>query len=260
MASPESICHRDWFVECFKSPIADSEEIDKCESRSGVHPLPDMFFSKSKVSLSCSRVVVDLDAVDALSTCRSSPSIAQIQNWDRMIPGPLVELDLRKSCLGGVQVQQAPVWKASTTHATVRDLVYEHDWTFTNTYWGWIDVVGQSVVSQQSGSECLDDFFPRQKLTDASIPLLAFREVDFWEDELGDNGFSKMGVKVRVMSSFFYVLMKFELRVDGVLPSRSIETRIYHNFDSGEILREFSWFDNGVERRAFRVCQTIVLL
>jgi type 2A phosphatase activator TIP41 len=60
-----------------------------------------------------------------------------------------------------------------------------------------------------------------------------------FEDELGDNGSALLNIRVRAMPSGFFILQRFFLRVDRVLV-RVIDTRIYHDYSSSEIIREFS--------------------
>jgi type 2A phosphatase activator TIP41 len=152
-------------------------------------------------------------------------------------------------------VQQAESWWATRTRNNVRELTYDHDWTFTSSYWGSIQ--GEVSFVTHIGSDCIDDFLPLGTIADPSIPLCTFKEVDFWEDELDDNGCSKMGLKLRVTEKYFYILMRFELRLDNVLSSRSLETRIYHELGSSRLLREFKWVEAGVEQRQHRVNQVI---
>lgn len=74
----------------------------------------------------------------------------------------------------------------------------------------------------------------------ACTPYVVFEAVDFWESELDDNGVSKIDVKCRVMDRFWFVLMRFDLRVDNVV-LRRIETRLFHKFGDDHVLREFTW-------------------
>ena len=60
-----------------------------------------------------------------------------------------------------------------------------------------------------------------------------------YEDELDDNGCTKLSVKLRVMPSGFFVLLRFYLRVDKTL-IRVYDTRIYHEVVNNYILREYS--------------------
>uniref|UniRef100_A0A8C4NCP0 TIP41-like protein n=1 Tax=Eptatretus burgeri TaxID=7764 RepID=A0A8C4NCP0_EPTBU len=69
-------------------------------------------------------------------------------------------------------------------------------------------------------------------------PILFFEDVVLFEDELHDHGISILSVKVRVMPSGFFLLLRFFLRVDGVV-IRVNDTRIYHQADTSYLLREF---------------------
>jgi len=57
-------------------------------------------------------------------------------------------------------------------------------------------------------------------------PILLYDELTLYESELDDNGIAHLGLKVRVMPKCWYVLLRFWLRVDGVL-IRLIETRVF---------------------------------
>lgn len=71
-------------------------------------------------------------------------------------------------------------------------------------------------------------------------PILHYMESELFEDELDDNGHTSSKVRFRIMADCFYVLVRYYLRVDGVLV-RIYDTRIFHDFKTNEILREF-WY------------------
>jgi type 2A phosphatase activator TIP41 len=71
-------------------------------------------------------------------------------------------------------------------------------------------------------------------------PILHFGEVYLFEDDLGDQGYCCCNLRYRVMADCFYVLHRYYLRVDQVLV-RIFDTRIFHSFDSNEVLREFTY-------------------
>ena len=58
-----------------------------------------------------------------------------------------------------------------------------------------------------------------------------------FEDELADNGLAQYRVKVRVMPQCFLLLARFYLRLENLM-FRVIETRYYHEFGTGHVLRE----------------------
>lgn len=258
MIKNEIFSCRGWTIECTVGSMADCEGLANSERITGVRPLPDMFFQNSVLHLSFGNIKIVLNAMGAVTNTLLEVSADNLDALRRGCANMFLNPEMRSSCLGGSQVQQAKIWKASSSHIPIEVLQYAHDWTYTTLYWGEILVDGDCIIDDGLGNTCNDDFLPLSLLTDCTIPLVTFKEIDFWEDELDDNGFSRMNVKLRVMSTFWYVLMKFELRVDGVLKSRSIETRIFHEFGSDTILREFKWFENGLENKNHRVCQTVL--
>lgn len=88
------------------------------------------------------------------------------------------------------------------------------------------------------------------------MPIAFYDEIPLYEDELGDNGIAELVVRVvsalspvpetslmerwaeqRVNATSFFVLSRFFLRIDHVL-FRIFDVRIYHEFNSKEIIRE----------------------
>ena len=57
-------------------------------------------------------------------------------------------------------------------------------------------------------------------------PILFYDEVILYEDELADSGVSLLTVKVRVMPTCWFLLLRFWFRVDGVL-MRLRDTRMH---------------------------------
>merc|ERR1711997_328421 len=84
-----------------------------------------------------------------------------------------------------------------------------------------------------------DDKIDYEKLKERER-ILFYKEIVLFEDELDDNGCSKLSIKIRVMPSGFFCLQRFYLRVDNTL-IRVIDTRLYCSIDKPkEILREYS--------------------
>jgi type 2A phosphatase activator TIP41 len=69
-------------------------------------------------------------------------------------------------------------------------------------------------------------------------PILFFDEVMLYEDELADNGISMLSCKIRVMPSRLLLLCRFFMRLDNVVV-RLRDTRVYVDFDTGEVIREY---------------------
>lgn len=69
-------------------------------------------------------------------------------------------------------------------------------------------------------------------------PILFFDEVVLYEDELADNGITMLSCKIRVMPQRLLLLTRFFMRLDHVL-IRLRDTRVYVDFETGEVIREY---------------------
>lgn len=235
--------------------ISDSSEIAGFEAESEVHPIPDMFFGKAEVRISIGQLSVSMNPIEAISCCRYSAGYKGVSKWGIINSISLIDPTVRSSHVSELKVKHSQTWSVSRINSSVRDLECDHDWTYTSPYWGSIQ--GFTRDETVVGEACSDQFLPHLLLLDTSIPIIKYKEVDFWDDELDDCGFSRMGVKLRVMSSFLFVLLKFELRVDGVISSRCLETRFFYRFGDQELKREFKFVENGKEVKSLRVNQTV---
>lgn len=104
------------------------------------------------------------------------------------------------------------------------------DWTFSTKYSGTL--LGDIGIEETTERIDLDKLRRKEK-------ILFYKDVTLFEDELHDNGIAVCNAKIRLMPNSFYILLRFFLRVDGVLV-RLNDTRLYHEFQWGYLLREFS--------------------
>lgn len=134
-----------------------------------------------------------------------------------------------------MKVQMADKWKAERSNTEgVGQVVHPFDWTYTTEYSGTIEPSPPHAIKIEATKERIN----LEKLKQQE-KILFYSDIILFEDELADNGVSILRVKIRVMSSCFFVLLRQFLRVDGVL-IRVNETRYYHEKDSPYILRETS--------------------
>uniref|UniRef100_U3JT72 TIP41-like protein n=3 Tax=Passeriformes TaxID=9126 RepID=U3JT72_FICAL len=138
------------------------------------------------------------------------------------------------NCQGMIKVACAEEWQESrseTEHS--KEVVKPYDWTYTTDYKGTLlgDTATLKVVPTT-------EHINTEKLK-AREQIMFFEEVLLFEDELHDHGVSSLSVKVRVMPSSFFVLLRFFLRVDGVL-IRMNDTRLHHEVDKTYMLREYT--------------------
>lgn len=67
-----------------------------------------------------------------------------------------------------------------------------------------------------------------------------------YEDELADNGIAMLSCKIRVMPARMLLLSRFFMRLDNVI-FRIRDTRIYVEFGTGEVIREYVAKEDGFE-------------
>ncbi|CAI6337130.1 unnamed protein product [Periconia digitata] len=70
-------------------------------------------------------------------------------------------------------------------------------------------------------------------------PIQFFDDVVLYEDELADNGIAMLSCKIRVMPARLLLLVRFFMRLDGVL-FRIRDTRVFIEFATGEVIREYT--------------------
>ena len=215
---------------------------------------PTMFYNHSPLRVSASFFSISFDPIFSVEGCRIVlPRTEGGTSLYGMTPLKLRGDDLRSKLLNKLKVRHSQLWKSTRDLSEIPELHTDSDWTFTTTYWGGITTNSVCKASEKCGQDCVSDFFPMNKLCDTSRPIKLFKEFLFWEDELDDNGHAQYRVRFRLMEDFLFILATYELRVDGVLDSRSIETRVYVDLsppiqDSKPftILREFKWIESGV--------------
>jgi type 2A phosphatase activator TIP41 len=111
----------------------------------------------------------------------------------------------------------------------------EYDWTWFTSYTGHITTAATSDSANCSSdsttsttadttdsgdavwTQCEHSGFDTALLQDSSIPILYFDETVLYEDFIHDHGIVQLSVKVRVMPQCWFVLLRYWLRLDGVM-------------------------------------------
>ena len=83
-----------------------------------------------------------------------------------------------------------------------------------------------------------DESLPLHRLGQNN-PIVWNGEIFLFEDDLDDFGYSAGKFKFRVMEDCFYGIVRSYVRVDNVA-IRLLETRIFHDFKTTHILRQFT--------------------
>ncbi|XP_031384141.1 TIP41-like protein isoform X1 [Punica granatum] len=216
----------EWEIESRKRSILNSSSLLEWEQKLGTSHMPEMIFGNSSLILKhlSTGTVIHFNAFDALS------------GW-------------KKEALPPVEVPAAAKWKFRSK--PFQQVILDYDYTFTTPYCGsgTIETHPEQPeiggVPKETDSLHWEDCKEEIDLVALTVkePILFYDEVILYEDELADNGVSLLTVKVRVMPSCWFLLLRFWLRVDGVL-MRLRDTRIHCVFRDNEspiILRETCW-------------------
>ncbi|XP_052147611.1 TIP41-like protein [Oryza glaberrima] len=224
-AIPGGVRVKGWVIRSHNGPILNSASLQLFEDKLQTTHLPEMVFGESFLSLQHAQTGIRLyfNALDALKA------------W-------------KHEALPPVEVPAAAKWKFRSKPSD--QVILDYDYTFTTPYIG-SDALVQNPDSIQTSLDeprnlCWEDSEDRIDLValSAKEPILFYDEVILYEDELADNGISFLTVRVRVMPTGWFLLLRFWLRVDGVL-MRLRDTRVYCSFGSDEakpiVLRECCW-------------------
>ncbi|WVR04756.1 hypothetical protein IAU60_001767 [Kwoniella sp. DSM 27419] len=238
-----------WTIETTKKPILNGKEIDAAEKSLSL-PLPEMTFGNNHLRLTydpsgtassssqasandgqMEKLVLQFDTLEALA------GVATGEGWEERVGG-------------GVKVSMAEKWdkKRASPTSFLSDApvtskpVKPHDWTFSTCYAG--SVAGPSSFAQTTEHSLPLTLLARQ---DPVLDrILFYDDVPLYEDELHDNGESILNARIRVMPHSFFILARLFVRVDNVL-FRMYDVRVYHAFDSDEVIREVSGVEAGYD-------------
>ncbi|XP_051146733.1 TIP41-like protein [Andrographis paniculata] len=216
---------RGWEIESRKGHILNSSSLRLWEEKLQTSHFPEMVFGESFLVLKHvnSGVKIHFNAFDALS------------GW-------------KQDALPPVEVPAAAKWKFRCNPTD--QVILDYDYTFTTPYCGSVDIEKSSEPGRGSPEEsaCDPQWEDCQEKIDLAAlsskeQILFYDEIILYEDELSDNGVSLLTVKVRVMPTGWFLLLRFWLRVDGVL-MRLRDTRMHCTFKENSepiILRECCW-------------------
>jgi type 2A phosphatase activator TIP41 len=204
----EEYVYGDWKIKTSKSRIMSSPEEEELMKKVELPHLPDMLFLQNYVMLEHKAGLrlsfLPLDALLRVNAHEDLVHVSMSQEW----------LDARKS----------------SPH--LNKIIHPYDWTYTTDYSGTLS--HQTELRVETTDEKID--YEKLKVQER---IMFFEEIVLYEDELDDNGCTKLSVKIRVMPSGFFLLGRFYLRVDNTL-IRVHDTRIYFQVGKDYLLREYS--------------------
>ena len=162
----------------------------------------------------------------------------------------LINYTIRQKLLKEKEIYYIPI-QAKSQYSKIDDNIDE-DWSFSSPYMGHITSVPQSDIhnfykdikdNKRFNIKESKIIFPETKVKN----MLNYNQIHFFEDELGDIGFSEGKIGFGVMEDCFLGLMRCYLRVDNMIV-RNIDTKIYHKFGEPYIIRNFNVKEKNYEQ------------
>jgi len=206
-----SIAQAGFTITTHKLPILKAGPIEQMAEKLGISP-PEMIFGDNAIRIEHAKSgwSIEFNAFDAL---------------DRV----------DKTGNSMLKVSYSKEWQKNREHVQeeIKEVVKPFDWSYSTDYKG-------TVTSAEGGNE----FEPSENQIPLALlqrrdPILLFDDVMLYEDELADNGITLLSCKIRVMPARLLLLSRFFMRLDDVL-FRIRDTRIYVEFATGEIIREYT--------------------
>lgn len=249
-----------WCIQTKTTPILGREQLEALEGRLGTSHLPEMVYGSTlELRHLASGTRLHFNAEDALKEWLDEGlpplKVAAAAEWAKghklrfgdELPPPASSTKPsagdggRGRSIRGGGGGGKDGWDDTESHET-------YDWTFTTPYRGSVDTatgrsdvesVGQGVGPEDGDASEMGppppspppDWEDTEERVDRSMlmerdPILFFDELTLYESELDDNGEMSLSLKVRVMPRCWFILMRFWMRVDGVL-IRLRETRFF---------------------------------
>ncbi|CAF1185156.1 unnamed protein product [Rotaria sordida] len=215
MSNSQSIIfNNQWSISTTHGSILSSEGSKRQEYEENLktHHLPEMIFDKTtlKIIYLDNNLEILFNAFDALKC-----------------------IDMYNNLEHVPKVSMSEIWTKSRSKDKELDYVKPYDWTYTTKYKGTLCSTDKSTWRIESTDQQLDlEKLKRQE------PILFYDELTLYEDELADNGISNVTLKIRCMPSGFFILLRFFMRVDGVI-IRCFDTRYHYEIENNYILREY---------------------
>ena len=220
--------HKGWDFYSHSENMMNSKDLDiliknKDENKLHINHLPEIFYGFNRLFLinKTKNFCYEFNPLQMLS---------------------LANYTQRKKLLKEKEIYYIPN-QAKSQYSKTDDTKNEEDWSFSSPYMGHITSINISPMSKYYPEIKETKVFKKEK-TNLKYPetkvenVLNYNQIHFFEDELGDIGFSEGKIGFGVMNECFLGLMRCYLRVDNMVV-RNIDTKIYHKFGDNYIIRNF---------------------
>lgn len=265
-----------WEFYISNKPMFNTKELDQIGDVIPTQSLPDIVFGYNRLYLVNKKrnFLYEFSPIDSLTLCSYAVQNKRLHPDEReetkdpegeegkeepeeiKEPDEFTKLNMIDLKPADIKVSMADKWKDKDTSKIedFTELKVISDWTYSSPYKGTVLYLDKSIdkikqdfdlditlEEEPEHSEITiergEDEIPIHRLTPEN-PIVHYMEIEMFEDELEDCGHMMSKVRFRIMKDCFYALVRYYLRVDGVVV-RILDTRIFHDFETNHIIREF---------------------
>ncbi|EDO46678.1 predicted protein [Nematostella vectensis] len=199
-----------WSVSSVKGSILKANDTERLSAELSLPALPEMTFGDNCLKIQhASGFGIQFNAIDAIKLVDNKHDLMKVavaDQWQRERQGS----------------------------EFIKEVIKPFDWTYTTDYKGTLIGEADNSLRIQPTTDRID--IEKLKVKEK---IYFYEDLVLFEDELADNGTAKLNVKMRVMQSSLFLLLRFFLRVDNVMV-RINDTRLYHEAGTSYLLREYS--------------------
>ncbi len=220
--------YKDWDFFNHTENMMNSKDLDlliknKEENKLYINHLPEIFYGRNRLFL-----------------INKSKNFCYEFNPIQMLS--LTNENIRKKLLKEKEIYYIPS-KAKSQYSKKEETKSEEDWSFSSPYMFHISSIKDNEMikyypeikeTKKFKIEKSNIKFPETKIEN----VLNYNQIHFFEDELGDIGFSEGKIGFGGMSECFLGLMRCYVRGDNMIV-RNIDTKIFHKFRDKYIIRNF---------------------
>ena len=256
--------------------MLDSASLDRVQSFLGMQAVPEMLYGDNRLYLACPQLnfILSFSPLECVKLCdfnvqrqRLAGSFDEHEDSENYTQHDLNSIDLMPA---PIEAHQSGQWKdkdlSNVQFGVVSEIEKTCDWTFASAYKGTIGSLKTALdqiptefsipedlantLAEQIPEDAANAFAASIRRDPASVqdlpthmlgqdnPIKVYGQVDLYEDEFADRGYSKSYVRFRVMHDCFFILQRSYIRIDHVTV-RILDTRIFHQFTTDHLIRDF---------------------
>ena len=230
-------------VEIFhsKGPMTKSTIVESLANEIGIKMLPDVFFGENKIRIKTPSYEIQITP----QNCAKMFKISSLEKKKKNFADPLQKVHFYLQ--NDVKVPKKILWKKEKKEKeNIKEEILDQDWTYLNHYRGDIQTKNKIKISSENIR------IPNERLTPEN-KIVFFKDILLYEDDLGDFGYSRIRIRLRVQKDSVFILMRSYSRVDNS-EIRAVENRYFIDFnDNYSVIRKYdclasSW-ENILEKK-----------